>query len=149
MKAINQYVVAPGSRHVAGGYYRYADGSSPEEVQPTDLPDYLRVEIERAPSKQPTAGARKPCKGSDKHDWITQLPPPGELRPDSRVLGALRHHRVGGAIYRGEFPFNNPSKNDMRLADLLAFYTCHNVDQALRLFLASPLYRPNGARQAL
>ena len=41
LKAHNQYVVAPGSRHITGGFYRFSEECSPDEQAVADLPAFL------------------------------------------------------------------------------------------------------------
>jgi hypothetical protein len=141
LKAHNQYVVAPGSRHITGGYYRFSEECSPEEQAAADLPAFLLDEILRTRGNVPLPRAdvadrlSKELAGRD-------LPEPGIMRSDAVVLGALRHDAVAGPLYRGELRFpHDLSRNDIALADKICFYSCHNFEQALRLFLSSGLYR--------
>jgi hypothetical protein len=144
LKAQRQYVVAPGSRHLSGGYYRFADDCRPDEQSTADLPDFLMAEIRAAaPAPGPNQQERThPRLSMDPRLVWEHLPQPGELRPDRTVLGALLHDRIAGPLYRGVLRFpDDRSRNDMALADKLAFYTSHNFEQALGLFLGSGLYR--------
>jgi hypothetical protein len=141
LKAHNQYVVAPGSRHITGGFYRFSEECSPDEQAVADLPAFLLDEIlrtrgeESVPRADVAARISKELAGRD-------LPEPGILRPDAVVLGALRHDAVAGPLYRGHLRFpNDLSRNDIALADKICFYSSHNFPQALRLFLGSGLYR--------
>lgn len=150
LKAHHQYVVAPGSRHIEGGFYRFAEECCPDEQQVADVPDFLLEEILRTrgklviPNEEPTHG-RSERGGPGCED----LPEPGILRPDAVVLGALRRDRVAGPLYRGVLRFpQDLSRNDIALADKLTFYCCHNFDQAFRLFLTSGLYRTKFLRPA-
>jgi hypothetical protein len=142
MKGPNQYVVAPGSRHVAGGgYYHFDPGHEPGAHGLAELPDFLLSKILDVPDKKAIAGVQKPRSTSEKvYPWDA-LPEPGELRPDAVVLGALKHDRLAGPLYRGRRLYRNASENDMVLAGKLAFYTCHHFDQAMTLFFKSALYR--------
>src|ERR1700733_1016811 len=45
LKAHNQYAVAPGSRHIAGGFYSFAEECRPDEQAVADVPDFLLEEI--------------------------------------------------------------------------------------------------------
>lgn len=142
MKGPSQYVVAPGSRHVAGGgYYRFDPGHEPGAQIVADVPDFLLEKILDVADKKPIAGVQKPRSASEKvYPWDV-LPEPGELRPDAVVLGAVKHDRLAGPLHRGRRLYRNASENDMVLAGKLAFYTCHNFDQAMTLFFQSALYR--------
>jgi Bifunctional DNA primase/polymerase, N-terminal len=148
LKAHNQYVVAPGSRHIAGGCYRFSEECGPDEQAVADLPAFLLDEILRTrrlvsvPRADVADRISKELVGRD-------LPEPGVLRSDAVVLGALRHDAVAGPLYRGELRFpHDLSRNDIALADKICFYSCHNFAQALRLFLASGLYRDKFERPA-
>lgn len=142
MKGLSQYVVAPGSRHVAGGgYYHFDPCHEPGAHVLAAVPDFLLEKILDVPDKKPIAGVQKPRSASEKvYPWDV-LPEPGELRPDAVVLGAVKHDRLAGPLYRGRRLYSNASKNDMVLAGKLAFYTSHNFDQAMTLFFKSALYR--------
>lgn len=148
LKAHNQYVVAPGSRHITGGFYRFSEECSPEEQDVADIPAFLLDEILRTRghvSVSRVDAADRISKELAERD----LPEPGILRSDAVVLGALRHDAVAGPLYRGKLRFpHDLSRNDIALADKICFYSCHNFAQALRLFLASGLYRAKFDRPA-
>lgn len=137
MKGPSQYVVAPGSRHiVGGGYYRFHPDRGPGAQELAALPDFLLREILAVPDKIPAASLQK----MKVYPWDV-LPSPGDRRPDAVVLGALKHDRLAGPLYRGRRLYGNASKNDMVLAGKLAFYCSHHFDQAMTLFFKSALHR--------
>jgi hypothetical protein len=137
MKGPNQYVVAPGSRHIAGGFYRFAPERDPAHQPLAEVPALLLEKILTVADKTHVAGVRKAHNASNDPCRYDVLPPCGELRPDAVVRGALRHDRLGGPLHRGKKLYTNLSTNDFILAMKLAFYTCHNFEQALRLFRES------------
>ena len=49
-------------------------------------------------------------------------------------------------LYNGEDLRHNHSNSDMSLMNYLAFYSNHNIDQMLRIFATSGLYRPEKAQ---
>jgi len=88
LKAHNQYVVAPGSRHIAGGFYRFSEECGPDEQPLADVPDFLLEEITKKRGKAIVPGVGSPpdnCPNQTGRD----LPEPGILRSDAVVLGAL------------------------------------------------------------
>ena len=141
LKAHNQYVVAPGSRHITGGFYHFAEECSPQEQPLAYVPEFLLEEIGKTRNRAIVAGVRS-ARETSTNQQRRDLPEPEVLRSDAVVLGALRHDAVAGPLYRGDLRFpHDLSRNDIALADKLTFYSCHNFGQALRLFLSSGLYR--------
>jgi hypothetical protein len=142
LKAHRQYVVAPGSRHIAGGFYRFAEECRPDEQAVAEIPDFVLEEIMGTAARVPIPGPQKPLGESDTNRTSDGLPEARKLRPDRVVLGALLHDTVAGPLYRGKprFP-DDLSRNDIALAGKLAFYCCHNFEQAHRLLLQSGLFR--------
>ncbi len=147
MKGLYQYVVSPGSRHEKGGYYHFALGKDPEHQEIADLPDWLYEALttnrrkrttKATPSQSTVAVAFSPTNASREEKYYDTLPEPGPLRSDSVVLGALR--RKHGKLYDGVRMFpGNKSRDDHELANHMAFFTCHNLQQAIRLFWGSGL----------
>lgn len=141
LKAHNQYVVAPGSRHITGGFYRFSEECSPDEAPLAQVPAFLLQEIAGTREKATLLRADA-AQGLPTESMVADLPKAGPLRTDAIVLGALRHDAVAGPLYRGQVRFpDDLSRNDIALADKLTFYSGHNFAQALRLFRASGLYR--------
>jgi hypothetical protein len=141
LKARNQYVVAPGSRHITGGFYRFSEECSPDEAPLAQLPTFLLEEIVGTQRKAAIPRADEAV-GFAMESMVADFPRAGPLRTDAIVLGALRHDAVAAPLYRGQLRFpDDLSRNDIALADKICFYSSHNFDQALRLFLASGLYR--------
>jgi hypothetical protein len=142
LKAHRQYVVAPGSRHISGGFYRFAEECRPDEQAVAEIPDFLLEEIVDTAARVLIPSIQMPHDESGTSPAWNDLPEPGTLRPDRVVLGALLHDAVAGQLYRGKLRFSDDlSRNDMALAGKLAFYCCHNFEQAHRLLLQSGLCR--------
>jgi len=156
-KAHNQYAVAPGSRHISGYYYQFAENFSPDAVPVAVLPNLLLEKINQEQQrsiKTPVIRSETPRMASTKAERLKTLPPPGKRYSDKRVLKLIHHHPIAGPLFRNELETiatkakpakplpANPSKRDMLLCNYLAFYSCHHLDQALDLFRKSSLHRP-------
>jgi hypothetical protein len=134
-------VVAPGSRRIAGGFYSFAEECRPDEQAVADVPDFLLEEILKVRDKDAIPGL-KATPISTGPTASEGLPASGILRPDAVIRVALRRDAVAGPLYRGQLQFlYDLSRNDMALADKITFYSSHNFEQALRLFVGSGLYR--------
>ncbi len=121
------YCVAPGSRHINGGYYHFADEASPAEQEIADMPKVL-LDIMCPGHDQAMPDAR-------------ELPAPGKARPDSVVLRQLRRDAVARRLFfDGQRRFSDRSRDDFALACKLAFYCSHHWTQAVRLFRQSALF---------
>lgn len=134
------YCVAPGSRHIYGGFYRFAEELRPDEIDLADIPDFLLEAVSPMPSRMPVAGAQKPYNAALDLSGITGPFPP---LPDYQVLGILKRDAVARTYWEGRRwnRHNSPSEDDFALACKLAFYCRHNLDQMYRLFLQSRLVR--------
>jgi hypothetical protein len=144
----NNICVAPGSKHRSGEYYHFADGCTPFEVQPIQMPDFLLQAL------TPEIAVDIPVLVEPQH--LTRvhgdLSAPsvgavaaGVFKPDWVVIDAIRRDAVAGQLFEGfrrsltdEGLFDR-SKDDFILASKLAFYTSHHWDQYVRLFRASGL----------
>jgi len=128
------YCVAPGSRHIEGGYYRFADELSPDEQDVAELPQMLLDLL---------------CPDHDLYPGHDQkelkLPKPGRERPDWVVRNQLYRDKVTKPLFfDGERRYpKDRSADDFALACKLAFYCTHHWDQAIRLFKQSKLYAKN------
>lgn len=119
------FCIAPGSRHISGGLYRFTDEQSPGEQEIVELPKMLLDVL---------------CPGHDQQK--ATLPKPGRFRPDWVVLLQLRRDPVTkGRFFDGERRYSKDrSADDFALACKLAFYTSHHWDQAMQLFRQSALF---------
>lgn len=122
----NGFCIAPGSRHISGGLYRFADEQAPGEQEIAELPKML-LDVLWPGHENQTARS---------------LPKPGRFRPDWVVLRQLRLDPVAkGRFFEGERRYpKDRSADDFALACKLAFYTSHHWDQAVRLFRQSALF---------
>lgn len=55
---------------------------------------------------------------------------------------AAKNGDIVKRLYNGEDVRHNHSDSDMSLMNYLAFWSNHNIDQMLRVFATSGLYRP-------
>ena len=138
VRGIDGYCVAPGSRHIGGGYYRFAEECSPDELPLAELPDFLLAELLGVP-RMALVGAGKP--------YTQSADPFGSRGPDkplsdAKVLGVMRRDRVARFYLDGGRKMGQScSEDDLALACKLAFYCRHNLPQMYKLFMRSGLYR--------
>jgi hypothetical protein len=134
------YCVAPGSRHINGGWYRFDEECRPDEVGLAEMPDFLLALFPATtPSDLPIPGPQKPYNESLDLGWTEG---PDEPLPDYVVVGILRRDRVARFYWDGNRRNTTPSEDDFALACKLAFYCRHNLPQMYRLFVRSGLNRP-------
>lgn len=134
------YCVAPGSRHISGGFYRFAEELRPDEVDLAEFPGYLLELMPEEESRDGIAGPQLPPKQSVDLSGREGLDEP---LSDSVVLGVLNRDRVARFYWKGGHRANqSPSEDDFALACKLAFYCRHNLPQMYRLFMKSGLFRP-------
>jgi Bifunctional DNA primase/polymerase, N-terminal len=124
-------VVAPGSRHVSGHFYRFAGESGPVEQEVAAMPDFLLAAFTK--KQYPVASSVEAIK-------------PGRRRPDWVVERQVKRDPVAGPLYAGirTSRKNNGafdrSRDDFSLCKYLAFYTSHHWDQYCWFFENSGLY---------
>lgn len=135
------YCVAPGSRHIEGGYYRFAEDGHPDEQPLADLPDFLLDAIsERAHGKVKSALQKSSKESSAVYDTIAASEQPALA--DRVVLGVMLRDTCARFYWYGGHRNPTASEDDFALACKLAFYCRHDLRQMYRLFLRSGLYRP-------
>jgi hypothetical protein len=129
------YCVAPGSRHLSGNYYSWAEEYNPLEQELAEVPGFL---LEAFGAKSLIDVTKpEPCATIQ----------PGKSRPDWLVLRQIRKDKVAGPLFfdgqrrhrkaNGEF---DRSKDDFALCCKLVFYCSHHWDQYVRLFQQSALF---------
>jgi hypothetical protein len=132
------FVVAPGSRHVSGRYYRFDDECSPLHGHVAPMPEFLVAAFQR--SYVPLSGD------------ISSVTP-GRRRPDYVVERQIKRDRIAGPLFTGRRVSRNGegkfdrSRDDFSLCKYLAFYTSHHWDQYCRMFTQSDLYGGKGDQQ--
>jgi Bifunctional DNA primase/polymerase, N-terminal/Sigma-70, region 4 len=144
----NGGILVPGSLHpISGKYYEWSPNLSPTDIGLAELPGWI-ADLLRKPASRSLDDA-----GSFGDPQPTQPHPdgvlPGKLRPDSWVKRNWMKHVVSGATkgWRNE--------QDIRNQSSLAFWTCHNWEQYLRIWLDSPeahsgkVYSPKSATTQL
>jgi len=141
VRASGGYCVAAGSRHICGGYYRFAEECRPDEQAFAELPDFVVVALAESSPKTVILGPEKPyiefLAGVD-----TDMPTEGRTLPDAVILGVLLRDPVARFYWHGGRRNLTPSEDDFALACKLAFYCRHNLQQMYRLFNRSGLRRP-------
>jgi hypothetical protein len=124
----NGVIMAPGSLHFSGEYYRWAPGLSPEEADLAEMPEWI-ITILKKPDSRPlddTGGAEPP---KDTLPLPNTEITPGEWRDDSVVTREwLKRVRLSGG---------DRSTRDFYNATSLAFWCSHHWDQYLRIWFAS------------
>ncbi len=134
------FCVAPGSRHVSGGFYRFAEELRPDEEGLAVLPDFL---LELLPQKTPTNAIAGPQMPTSALIDLSGREGPDKPLMDSVVLGIMNRDPVARFYLEGgRNPHQSPSEDDFALACKLAFYCRHNLHQMYRLFMRSGLFRP-------
>jgi Bifunctional DNA primase/polymerase, N-terminal len=146
VRNIGGYCVAPGSRHVSGGFYRFAEECRPDETPLAVLPDFLLDLVPPKASRVAVVGLQTPH--SEPLD-LSGREGPDEPLPDGVVLGVLKRDKVARFYWDGgRKPYQSPSEDDFALACKLAFYCRHNLPQMYRLFMKSGLFRPKFLRKS-
>ena len=131
------YVVAPGSRHISGNWYRFADECNPVEQEVAEMPDFLLAAFTK-----PALPVERTA--TPKDDVINMAF--GAERPDDVVIKQLRRDRIAGPLFDGiRYTLKaggrfDRSKDDYALCVKLAFYSSHHWSQYVRLFKMSGLY---------
>jgi hypothetical protein len=135
------YSVAPGSRHIEGGYYRFAEDGHPDKQTLADLPGFVLETISGSAHQKVTSGLQKPSKESSAvYDTIAASEQPA--LSDSVVLGVMLRNKSARFYWYGGRRNPTASEDDFALASKLAFYCRHDLRQMYKLFLRSGLYRP-------
>ena len=146
VRNIGGYCVAPGSRHMGGGFYHFAEECRPDETPLAELPGFL---LDLVPQKTPRVAVVGPQKAHSEPLDLTGREGPDEPLSDSVVLGILRRDQVARFYWDGSRKlYQFPSEDDFALACKLAFYCRHNLPQMYRLFLSSGLFRPKLLRKS-
>ncbi|MGI9070496.1 MAG: bifunctional DNA primase/polymerase [Bryobacteraceae bacterium] len=132
--------VAPGSRHLSGDYYGFAEELRPDEIQLADMSEFLLKVVAPSHSRMPIPATETLSIGSiNLLESRDSLPP----LPDYKVVGALLRNSVGRVYWNGyRNPKQSKSEDDFALACKLAFYCRRDLKQMYRLLLRSGLYRP-------
>ena len=138
VRGIGGYCVAPGSRHISGGYYTFSEELRPDEVSLAELPDFLLVEL-RPARRMAVIDAGKPYSASLA---LSGRVGPDESLSDAVVLGVLRRDPVARFYWGGgRKSYQSPSEDDYAMACKLSFYCRQNLPQMYRLFMTSGLFR--------
>ena len=140
VRASGGYCVAAGSRHICGGYYRFADDCRPDEQALAELPDFLVAALAESSPETVILGPQMAYIES-LAGWDTFTPTDGTTLPDAVVLGVLLRDPVARFYWNGGRRNLTASEDDFALACKLAFYCRHDLQQMYRLFMRSGLRR--------
>ena len=150
VRANAAYCVAPGSRHIEGGYYDFEEECRPDEQGIAVLPDFGLTALAEASPRSVILGAETVFSESGDAPDTTDTGN-GQTLSDGVVLGMTRRDPVARFYWNGGRRSRTPSQDDFALACKLAFYCRHDLQQMYRLFMQSGLYRskfeeprPNG-----
>ncbi len=89
-----------------------------------------------------TLGERQKTKAAEPRDDVLNY----SMGSDSEVIDRIRKSKRGAdfdALYSGRGITGNASVDDMKLANILAFFTNCDAEQSLRIMKSSASYRPN------
>lgn len=137
----NGYTVTPGSRHLSGNYYHFADGCSPYDREVVKLPAFVLDALR--PPPRPIIPFE--CVQKINGHYDLSLRPEGaveagKLRPDWAVLkyGIWKDHVACPLFWGHRTSLNKKglldrSKDDYIYFSKLSFYTAHNWEQYVRL----------------
>ncbi len=140
VRAVGGYCVAPGSRHIEGGFYRFVDDCHPDEQPVADLPDFVLAAIMESTPGAVILGPQMPHSESAAA-FATLTAPDQPTLPDGVVLGVMLRDPVARFYWNGRRRNGTASEDDFALACKLAFYCRHDLGQMYRLFMRSGLYR--------
>lgn len=141
VRAGGGYCVAAGSRHICGGYYRFAEECRPDEQAVAELPDFVLAALAESSPKTVILGPHVAyIESLAGFDTCTHTD--GTTLPDGVVLGVMLRDPVARFYWSGGRRNITRSEDDFALACKLAFYCRHDLQQMYRLFLRSGLRRP-------